>query len=497
MPGEHLDVLIVGAGLSGIGAACRLSTAFPSRSLAILEAREESGGTWDLFRYPGVRSDSDLFTLGYPFRPWSSPQSIAPAASILAYVRETAEAYGVDRRIRYRHRVVSADWSTEDAHWRVQVDRGDGSAPTTLTCSFLFVCSGYYRYDQGYRPTFPGQDDFAGQIIHPQHWPDDFDATGKRIVVIGSGATGVTLLPALAETAEHVTMLQRSPTYIAALPSADAGFEKLSRRIPVRLASRVSRWKGIARALISYRISRNQPDRMKAMLRSGVSHRLPEGFDVDKHFTPAYDPWDERLCIVPDGDFFRAIRRGTAAVVTDGIDTFTRDGIRLASGDELPADVVVTATGLNLLLFGGMALSMDGEPFDPADRVTYKGMMLDGVPNLAFAIGYTNASWTLKIDLVARYVERILRFQDRHGARTVTPVAPADVGPLEPLIDLASGYIRRGIAQMPKQGRVAPWRLHQNYPRDVRLFRFSRLTGDGLRFSSAEPRRAPERERVS
>lgn len=489
MPVEHLDILVVGAGLSGIGAACRLTEAFPTKSLAIFEAREESGGTWDLFRYPGVRSDSDMFTLGYPFRPWASAQSIAPAASILAYVRETAEAYGVDRRIRYRHRVVAADWSPGDAHWRVQVDRGDGLGTVAMTCSFLFVCSGYYRYDEGFSPDFPGRDDFAGRVIHPQHWPADFDATGKRIVVIGSGATGVTLLPALAETAEHVTMLQRSPTYIAALPGRDEGFEKLSRRIPLRIASRISRWKGIVRALVSYRISRTQPDRMKAILRSGVSHRLPEGFDVDKHFTPSYDPWDERLCIVPDGDFFKAIRHGKADVVTDRIETFTRDGIRLASGEVLDADVIVTATGLNLLLFGGMKLSIDGHPLDPADRVTYKGMMLEGVPNLAFAIGYTNASWTLKIDLVARYVERILRYQDRHHLATVTAVAPSDVGPLEPLIDLSSGYIRRGIAQMPKQGRVAPWRLHQNYPRDVRLFRLGRLRGDGLRFSKAEPRK--------
>jgi len=497
MPVEHLDVLIVGAGLSGIGAACRLTKAFPSKSIAILEAREASGGTWDLFRYPGVRSDSDMFTLGYPFRPWASSQSIAPAASILEYIRETATAYDIDRRIRYRHRVVSADWSSAEALWHVRVDRGDGADPVDLTCSFLFCCSGYYRYDEGFRPEFPGEADFAGDIIHPQHWPDDFDATGKRIVVIGSGATGVTLLPALAETAAHVTMLQRSPTYIAALPGTDRGYERLSRRIPVRLASRISRWKGIYRALLSYQISRRQPARMKALLRSGVSHRLPEGFDVDKHFTPAYDPWDERLCIVPDGDFFRAIRRGTADVVTDRIDTFTPGGIRLGSGDELAADVIVTATGLSLLLFGGIALSRDGVPFDPADRVTYKGMMLDGVPNLAFAIGYTNASWTLKIDLVVRYVERILRHQDRHHLDTATPTAPSDVGPLEPLIDLRSGYIRRGIAQMPKQGRVAPWRLHQNYPRDVRLFRFGRLTGDGLRFSKSHATRRPEWEVVS
>jgi monooxygenase len=489
---EHLDVLIVGAGLSGIGAACRLTTAFPTKTIAVFEAREASGGTWDLFRYPGVRSDSDMFTLGYPFRPWASSTSIAPAASILRYIRETATAYGVDRRIRYRHRVVSADWSVDDAFWRVRVDRGDGADPVELTCSFLFACSGYYRYDEGYRPAFPGEDEFAGRLIHPQHWPDDFDATGKRIVVIGSGATGVTLVPALAETAEHVTMLQRSPTYIAALPGTDAGYEKLSRRVPAGVASRVSRWKGIYRALLSYQISRKQPDRMKAILRSGVSHRLPEGFDVDKHFSPTYDPWDERLCIVPDGDFFKAIRHGRADVVTDRIDTFTPGGVRLASGDELPADVIVTATGLNLLLFGGVALSIDGQAFDPADRVTYKGMMLDGVPNLAFALGYTNASWTLKIDLVIRYVERILRYRDRHGLDTVTPRAPTDVGPLEPLIDLSSGYIRRGIAQMPKQGRVAPWRLHQNYPRDVKLFRFSRLTGDGLRFTRAKARQRAE-----
>jgi cation diffusion facilitator CzcD-associated flavoprotein CzcO/pimeloyl-ACP methyl ester carboxylesterase len=451
--------------------------------MAILEARESSGGTWDLFRYPGVRSDSDMFTLGYPFRPWETSTSIAPGASILQYVRETASAYDVDRLIRYGHRVVRADWSSATSLWTVEVVRG-AEAPVTFTTSFLFICSGYYRYDEGYSPTFPGQDSFTGEIIHPQHWPADFDPTGKRIVVIGSGATAVTLVPALAAAAEHVTMLQRSPGYMAVLPDTDDGFDTLvSRHVPRRLAGVVSRWKGIARALLSYQISRRSPEKMKSILRHQVTKRLPEGYDVEKHFQPKYNPWDERLCIVPNGDLFKAIRSGRADVATDTIETLTPAGIRLASGAELAADVVVTATGLNLLLFGGMALSVDGVPVDPATKVTYQGMMLADVPNLAFAIGYTNASWTLKIDLVVHYVARILRHLDRSGHTTVTPVAPPGVGELRPLIDLTSGYIRRGIDQMPKQGAHAPWRLHQNYPRDVRMFRLSRLHGNGLLFS--------------
>ncbi|MCZ2404660.1 NAD(P)/FAD-dependent oxidoreductase [Paenarthrobacter sp. Z7-10] len=487
MPAEHLDVLIVGAGLSGIGAACRLTTGFPSKSIAILEAREVSGGTWDLFRYPGVRSDSDMFTLGYSFRPWSTSTSIAPGASILEYVRGTAAEYGIDRRIRYRHRVVSADWSSHDARWTVEVDRGE-EENIFLTCSFLFICAGYYSYDRGYSPDFPGQDDFEGQIIHPQRWPSDFDATGKRIVVVGSGATAVTLVPSLAETAEHVTMLQRSPTYIAVLPANDDGFDKLiARRVPRRAAAVVSRWKGIYRSMLSYQISRRAPARMKGILRHQAERRLPPGYDVDKHFQPKYNPWDERLCIVPNGDLFKAIRAGRADIATDIIDTFTPGGIRLAGGGELAADVIITATGLNLMLFGGMRLSLDGAPIDPSKRVTYKGMMLDGVPNLAFAIGYTNASWTLKIDLVVHFVARILRQLKRSRQTTVMPVAPADMGELKPLIELSSGYIRRGISQMPKQGARAPWRLHQNYPKDVRMFRLGFLRGDGLHFSGKSP----------
>ncbi|ARC55637.1 FAD-containing monooxygenase EthA [Frondihabitans sp. 762G35] len=480
---EHVDVLIVGAGLSGIGAACRLVKDFPRKTVAVLESREASGGTWDLFRYPGVRSDSDMFTLGYSFRPWDSSTTIAPGASILDYVRETARQYGVDRLIRYRQRVVAADWSTADARWTVTVDRGPEGA-ATYTCSFLFLGTGYYRYDEGFTPSFPGEERFEGRVVHPQHWPADLDYAGKRVVVIGSGATAVTLVPTLAEKAERVTMLQRSPGYIAVLPSVDDGFDRLlARHVPKRAAAAVSRWKGITQSLVSYRISRRSPERMKGILRSQARKRLPDDFDIAKHFQPKYDPWDERLCIVPNGDLFTAIRDGRADVATDTIDTFTERGIRLTSGEELDADVIVTATGLNLLLFGGMALSVDGTAIDPAERVTYKGMMLEGVPNLAFAIGYTNASWTLKIDLVVHYVERLLRHLDRTKQTTVVPVPPRDVGERTPLIDLSSGYIRRGIHLMPKQGAEAPWRLHQNYPLDVKLFRLGRLRGDGLRFS--------------
>ncbi|ROS54155.1 NAD(P)/FAD-dependent oxidoreductase [Frigoribacterium sp. PhB24] len=507
---EHVDLLVVGAGLSGVGVAAQLHRDFPGRSLAVVESRDAIGGTWDLFRYPGVRSDSDMFTLGYGFRPWRDRRAIAPGAAIRDYVRETAAETGIASLIRFGHRVVAADWSSADARWTVTIEvataagpggsagaadasseGGAGAAPAsrrvTITCSFLFVCSGYYRYDEGWSPAFPGQESFAGRVVHPQHWPEDLDVTGKRVVVIGSGATAVTLVPALAETAEQVTMLQRSPTYVLSLPSRRKEPWAWRRLLPRSVDDRLIRWRSIAMALLSFQTSRRSPEKMKAFLRAQVARRLPDDFDVDRHFQPSYDPWDQRLCITPDGALFRALRSGSASVVTDDIDSFTPAGVRVAGRDgqrteELAADVVVTATGLNLLLFGGIRLSVDGVEVDPATRLTYKGFMLSGVPNLAFAIGYTNASWTLKIDLVVHYVTRLLRHADRHGYRSVVPVAPTRPGPTSPLIDLTSGYVSRGVHLMPRQGARSPWRMHQNYPRDVWLMRHSTLTRDGMRF---------------
>jgi cation diffusion facilitator CzcD-associated flavoprotein CzcO len=482
MAAEHVDVLIVGAGLSGIGAACHLQRRCPGKSYAILESRDAIGGTWDLFRYPGVRSDSDMFTLGYSFRPWRDAKAIADGPAIRRYVRETAHDHGVTDHIRYHHRVVSAEWSTEDARWTVTAERRDTGATVILTCSFLFMCTGYYRYDAGYSPEFPGQDRFAGRIVHPQFWPEELDYDGQRVVVIGSGATAVTIVPAMAERAAHVTMLQRSPTYVASVPARDPVADVLRRRLPMRTAYTLVRWKNVLLGAVFFRLSRRAPNLIRSFLRKGAVANLPAGYDVDKHFNPHYNPWDQRLCLIPDGDLFRVIRDGRASVVTDTIETFTEHGIQLSSGTELPADVIVTATGLNLVPVGGLSLRVDGRPVDIANTVAYKGMMLSGVPNFAMAVGYTNASWTLKCDLVAEYVCRVLNYLDAHDLQACTPVAP-DTDERIPLIDLDSGYVRRSLDQLPKQGPAAPWRLYQNYPRDVLMLRYRSVRDKGVRFS--------------
>ncbi|HST67115.1 MAG TPA: NAD(P)/FAD-dependent oxidoreductase [Mycobacteriales bacterium] len=479
MTAEHVDVLIVGAGISGIGAAAHLQDRCPDRTYAILEARQSLGGTWDLFRFPGVRSDSDMLTLGYSFRPWTGTSTLADGASIRAYLQDTARERGLDTKIRYGHKVVAAEWSSAEARWTVTVESDAGS--TQLTCAFLYACTGYYRYDEGFRPEFPGERDFAGPVVHPQHWPADLDHTGKRVVVIGSGATAVTVVPAMAAAAAGVTMLQRSPSYIMTLPKQDVILEKLHQRLPDKLATRIGRGKNLALQMVLYQLAQRAPRLMRRLLMAGVRKQLPAGYPVDTHFRPAYDPWDQRLCFVPDGDLFAAISSGKAAMVTDTIDTFTETGIRLGSGTELPADIVVTATGLTLLAIGGMRLSVDGEPVELAEKVAYKGMMLSGVPNFALAIGYTNASWTLKCDLVSEYVCRVLNELARTGARVVTPVPPPP-GPREPLLNLESGYIRRGIDRLPRQGPGRPWRLNQNYAQDVLLFRHGPVT-DEVEFS--------------
>ena len=483
-PSEHLDVLIVGAGLSGIGAAHHLQEAFPARSYAIFEAREELGGTWDLFRYPGIRSDSDMHTLGYRFRPWTRTKTISDGGSILEYVRETAREGGIERRIRYGHRVVRAEWSSEDSLWTIEAERGDGGEPVVVTASYLWVCSGYYRYDEGYTPEFAGRERFRGEVVHPQHWPEDLDYAGKRVVVIGSGATAVTLVPAMAESAAQVTMLQRSPTYIASLPAEDPLAAALRRFLPDRFVYPAVRWKNVLVQTLFYQLSRRRPEVVKRFVRKGVEAALPPGYDVDTHFKPRYDPWDQRMCLVPNGDLFRALREGSASVVTDTIASFDETGIELDSGARLEADVIVTATGLNLLFLGGMELVVDGRPVELPKTMTYKGMMLSGVPNCAFTVGYTNASWTLKADLTSEYVCRLLAHMDAHGYDKSVPEVTDPSVEEAPLLDFTSGYVLRSLDQFPKQGSKAPWKLRQNYVLDRRAIRNGPLEDGAMRFSA-------------
>jgi cation diffusion facilitator CzcD-associated flavoprotein CzcO len=485
MPLEHVDVLIVGAGLSGIGAGCHLQANCPEQTYAILEARDCIGGTWDLFRYPGIRSDSDMYTLGYSFRPWKEAKSIADGSSILDYVRQTASDHGIDERIRFQHRVVRAEFSTADARWIVEAERGDTQETVRLSCGFLFMCSGYYRYDEGYTPEFRGTERFAGRIVHPQRWTADVDYAGKRVVVIGSGATAVTLVPAMAQSAAHVTMLQRSPSYVVSLPAEDPVAKLLRRYLPARAAYPIMRWKNVLLTMLSFQLSRRRPRAMKALLRKAVERQLPPGYDIDTHFKPRYNPWDQRLCLVPNGDLFEAIRAGDASVVTDRIDTFTEKGLRLESGAELEADLVVTATGLNLLALGGMEIAVDGREVELAETMSYKGMMLGGVPNFAFAIGYTNASWTLKCDLTCEYVCRLLKHMDEHGYRQCVPQNRDPSVAELPFIDFSSGYVQRSIEKFPKQGSKPPWRLYQNYPLDILGLKFGAIEDGALEFSGA------------
>ena len=482
---QHLDVLIVGAGLSGIGAAVHLQDKCPGTTYGILEAREAIGGTWDLFRYPGIRSDSDMYTLGYSFRPWPGAKAIADGPSILEYVRATAYDYGVEQHIRFSHRVVLAEWSSETARWTVTAERTDTGEQVRLTCGFLFMCSGYYRYDEGYSPEFPGSERFGGTIVHPQHWPEDLDYAGKKVVVIGSGATAVTLVPAMAGTAEHVTMLQRSPTYVISRPARDAIADKLREKLPAKTAYAIVRWKNVLLTMLSFQLSRKRPQLMKNLLRKGLEQQLPAGFDIDTHFTPRYDPWDQRLCLVPDGDLFRSIRAGTSSVVTGQIETFTETGIRLASGEELAADIIVTATGLQMLPLGGMAVHVDGAPVRFRETVGYKGIMFSGVPNLAVAMGYTNASWTLKCDLACEYVCRLLNHMKAHGYQQVVPRWTEPELPTEPFVDLKSSYVLRSVDDFPRQARREPWRLYQNYVRDILMLRRRPLEDEALVFTRA------------
>jgi len=478
---EHFDVLIVGAGLSGIGAAYHLQAECPNKSYLILEGREAIGGTWDLFRYPGVRSDSDMYTLGYRFRPWGEAKAIADGPSILRYIRETAQEYGIDRKIRYGHKVKAARWSSADEHWTVEVAKAAGSV-ARFTCKFLYMCSGYYDYAGGYMPSWPGMEKFRGRIVHPQKWPENLDYKDKRVVVIGSGATSVTLVPAMAEAAAHVVMLQRSPSYILPLPSQDAVANWLRGKVPASLAYAIVRWKNVLVAMYLFNQSRSKPEKIKKWLMGMARKALGPNYDVAKHFTPRYNPWDQRLCFIPDEDLFRAINSGKASVVTDEIESFTEKGLRLRSGEELDADIIVTATGLKVQLMGGMEVWVDGAPVTLSRAMSYKGMMYSDVPNLASSFGYTNASWTLKSDLTAEYVCRLLKHMDAGGYARCTPRKRDASIAEQPAIDFSSGYIQRAKDVLPKQGSKRPWRLHQNYALDMLEFRFASVDDGTMEF---------------
>ena len=475
---EHFDVLVVGAGISGIGAARHLQMRCPDKTFAILEGRQAVGGTWDLFRYPGIRSDSDMHTMGFSFRPWVAEKSIADGASILQYVKDTAAEYGIVRHIRFGQMVVRAEWSSADALWTLGIA---GSEP--VTCGFLFMCTGYYDYAQGYTPEFTGSQDFRGRIVHPQHWPENLDYAGKRVVIIGSGATAVTLVPAMAQTAASVTMLQRSPSYIVSRPAVDKMANHLRMIFSAKKAYWLTRWKNILLQLFLYQLARKTPERFSKKVIDAVKAQLGPGYDVATHFTPSYKPWDQRLCLVPDGDLFRALLKGRASIVTGKIEQFTEDGIRLESGEEVKAEVIVTATGLNVKLVGGMEIVIDGVATRLGDTVNYKGVMFSGVPNFALTIGYTNASWTLKAELTSVYTCRLLRYMNRRGYKQCVPKASSAAIINSPIIDFSSGYIQRALGDLPKQGSKMPWVLRQMYPLDALALRYGRLNDGVLKFA--------------
>ncbi len=485
MTTEHVDVLIIGAGLSGIGAAAHLTQKQPSKSYVILEARDAIGGTWDLFRYPGIRSDSDLHTFCYAFKPWLNDRAIADAGSILSYIRETATEHGIEDHIRFGHRVLSAEWSSADACWTVEAERTQDSQATRMTATWLFCAGGYYRYDSGYVPDLPGIERFTGPIVHPQFWPQDLDCADKRVVVLGSGATAMTIVPAIAERAEHVTLLQRTPTYVIGIPAVDPIADRLKGWLgPVR-AHRVARAKNVRLQRLVYRLSRRRPGLVRKLIRAGNVRALPDGYDVDTHFNPPYNPWDQRMCVVPDGDLFRAIRKQRASVVTDRIETFTENGLKLRSGGDLEADVVITATGLNLLALGGVSYTVDGRPISLSETITYKGMMLTGMPNFLYAVGYINASWTLKVDLVCEHFCRLLALMDEHGYTYSVPESPDPRAPTRPLLDFGAGYVLRSMHEFPRQGSAPPWELNMDYLQDRKVL-LDGPVGDHMRFVAAE-----------
>jgi cation diffusion facilitator CzcD-associated flavoprotein CzcO len=486
---SHFDVVIVGAGLSGIGAAVHLQQHCPGKSYAILESRPAIGGTWDLYRYPGIRSDSDMHTLGYSFKPWLDEKAIADGPSILSYVNETADEHGIREHIRFARRFDGAAWSSEDGRWTLNVTRTDGDADEAdpITCNFILMCSGYYSYDEPHRPSFPGEADFEGEMFHPQLWPEDLDYTGKRVVVIGSGATAMTLVPAMADDVLHITMLQRSPTYVVSRPDKDWIANTLRKLLPDTLAYRITRWKNVTLQRRVYQKTRTAPEKVKDWLLGQVREHLGPDYDVEKHFTPRYNPWDQRLCLIPNGDLYDAINSGKASVVTDKIESITKKGIRLESGEELDADIIITATGLNMKLLGGAEFEVDGEPVHFPDTWTYKGMMYSDVPNLVQTFGYINASWTLRADLTAEYTCRLLNRMDELGARQCTPRLRAEDRdmPKRPWIqDFSAGYMQRVMHLLPKQGDHAPWQNTQNYAADKKMIRKAPLEDGALVFDN-------------
>lgn len=482
----HVDVLIVGAGISGIGAAYHLQQECPGKSYSILERRQGLGGTWDLFRYPGIRSDSDMHTFGYSFRPWKEPEVVATGDAILKYLRETVEEYGIGHNIQYGQCVERASWSSRDARWTVHTRGEPTGERRRTTCDFLFMCAGYYDYDRGYTPELKGMDRFQGRIVHPQSWSDDVVYEDQLVVVIGSGATAVTLIPELAKKAAHVTMLQRSPSYVVAKPHQDRVANWLRKRLPEKYAYGITRWKNVLYTMFMYWFCRVQPDRAKALIVGEARKRLGEEFDVETHFTPRYDPWDQRVCLAPNGDLFRTIRSGRASVVTDEIDTFTERGVRTRSGNELEADLVITATGLELKFLGGVDVEVDGAPVDLPETFAYKGMMCSGVPNMALSLGYTNASWTLKSDLTAEYVCRLLNYMDERGYAYCCPRADDLSIEAESMLALDAGYVQRGRHKFPKEARTAPWRLHQNYALDLLALRYASVKDKAMQFTRLE-----------
>ncbi|CAN1534717.1 TrkA Predicted flavoprotein involved in K+ transport [Caulobacteraceae bacterium] len=480
---EHLDVLIVGAGISGISGAYHLKSQCPGKSYAIFEGRSAIGGTWDLFRYPGIRSDSDMYTLGFSFKPWTEAKAIADGPSILNYLHETADEHAIKSKIRLNHRVVSAAWDSTSARWTIDYTSGESQDKGQLTCSFLYMCTGYYNYSQAHRPEFVGEESFKGQIIHPQFWPENLDYRGKKVVIIGSGATAVTLVPAMSGQAAHVTMLQRSPTYVVSRPGEDAFANSLRKILPNKLAYGLIRWRNVLFQMYFYTMARKHPAQVKERLLGLLKEELPADFDMAKHFTPSYNPWDQRLCLVPDADLFTAIKAGKASVVTDHIERFDDTGIVLKSGERIDADIIVTATGLQLQVLSGVPFQVDGKAVDFSKTFSYKGMMYSGVPNLASAFGYTNASWTLKADLTAEYMCRLIKHLDATGQTTCLPEKGSEALEPAPWLDFSSGYVTRAMESFPKQGHVAPWKVHQNYALDLMAFRFGKLEDDVMHFS--------------
>ncbi|REJ76165.1 MAG: NAD(P)/FAD-dependent oxidoreductase [Acidobacteria bacterium] len=476
---NYFDVIIVGAGLSGIGAGAHLRMMCPDKSFTILEGRESMGGTWDLFRYPGVRSDSDMYTLGYRFRPWKDPEAIADGPAILKYIHETSHEYDLDKKIRYSHRVKDASWSSDDERWTVEAETPSGAE--VFTCSFLYLCTGYYKYEAGYTPDWPHFDRYKGTVVHPQKWPENLDYSGKKVLVIGSGATAVTLVPAMSDSAEHVTMLQRSPTYIVSRPARDKLANFLNAALPAKAAYGISRWKNVLFQQFFYSVSKKRPEFMKRLIAKGVKKEVGEDFDM-RHFTPDYDPWDQRLCLVPDSDLFEALKKGRVSIVTDEIEEFTETGVMLKSGESLDADIVVTATGLVLKIMSGLDLHVDGSDVDLSEKFTYKGMMYSDIPNIASAFGYTNNSWTLKCDLTSEFVCRLINHMDENGYKSCTPRLNDPEVERVPVLDFNSGYVLRALDELPSQGSKMPWKLHQNYIKDVSMIRYGKLEDGAMEF---------------